>query len=193
MTAAMSDVTFTSIVTERLVLRRFAPDDAEAFSAYRSDAEVARLQSWETPFGLDQARAFIAGLGAAHPDSEGQWFQFAVTLSGGLIGDIGLHAPDGDPASVEIGYTFDPAFAGHGYAGEAVAAIVDYSIDRRGKTEVMAWTDTRNTRSAVLLQRLGFVVDPASRHRNLFKGAWCDEDRYVMTAGAWRQLSRLSS
>ena len=84
-----------------------------------------------------------------------------------------------------IGYTLAPAHAGHGFASEAVAAIVDYVFRQRGKHEVMAWTDTRNTSSVALLKRLGFVCDAASRQRTLFKGAWCDEDRYVMTSGNW--------
>jgi len=191
----MPDVTFSAIVTDRLILRRFTGADAPAFSAYRSVPAVARYQSWETPFPLDQAAAFIAGLADSHPDTEGEWFQIAVALraTGQLIGDVGLHPLDGDPGSAEIGYTFDPAFAGHGYASEAVAALLTYAFTQRGKAEIMAWTDTHNARSVALLTRLGFRHDPASRHRNLFKGAWCDDDRYVMTAETWSQLSRMSS
>ena len=183
----MADQTFTVIETERLVLRRFRKDDAVAFSTYRSAPEVARYQSWETPFPLASAQEFVAGMLACHPDIEGEWFQFAVALrgSGGLIGDVAMHVLDGDPGSVEIGYTLAPAHAGHGFASEAVAAIVDYVFRQRGKHEVMAWTDTRNTSSVALLKRLGFVCDAASRQRTLFKGAWCDEDRYVMTSGNW--------
>jgi aminoglycoside 6'-N-acetyltransferase len=192
---AMADEAFTAIDTERLVLRRFDAGDAAAFSAYRSDPEVARYQSWKAPFSLAQARDFIAEMAALHPDIEGEWFQFAATLrgSGKLIGDVALHVLEGDPGSVEIGYSLSPAHGGQGYAGEAVAALVGYALDQRGKREVMAWTDTRNEASIALLERLGFILDPASRQRTLFKGAWCDEDRYVMTADAWRQLSKISS
>jgi RimJ/RimL family protein N-acetyltransferase len=93
----------------------------------------------------------------------------------------------------EIGYSLSPAHRGQGLASEAVAALVGYALDQRGKDEVMAWTDTRNDASIALLQRLGFLLDPASRQRTLFKGAWCDEDRYVMTAQTWSQFSRISS
>jgi RimJ/RimL family protein N-acetyltransferase len=45
-------------VTEHLVLRPMASDDAPALAAYRSDPVQARYQSWETPLdepvnGLD--------------------------------------------------------------------------------------------------------------------------------------------
>ena len=38
---------FQDIVTDRLILRRLTPADAEAVLQYRSDPEVARYQSWE--------------------------------------------------------------------------------------------------------------------------------------------------
>ena len=41
------DDQFQPIETERLLLRRSKPDDAETISAYRSDPEVHRYQGWE--------------------------------------------------------------------------------------------------------------------------------------------------
>jgi len=38
--------------TDRLVIRRFRPEDAPAFAAYRSDPDVARYQSWTPPLSL---------------------------------------------------------------------------------------------------------------------------------------------
>jgi RimJ/RimL family protein N-acetyltransferase len=44
----MSDVGFTRIESERLILRRFEDSDLELFVAYRNDPEVARYQSWDS-------------------------------------------------------------------------------------------------------------------------------------------------
>jgi RimJ/RimL family protein N-acetyltransferase len=41
------DADFEPLVTERLLLRRSRPEDAEAISAYRSDPEVHRYQGWD--------------------------------------------------------------------------------------------------------------------------------------------------
>ena len=46
----MVDAAFTMLTTERLVLRRFRPEDLDAFVAYRSDPQVARYQGWEAPY-----------------------------------------------------------------------------------------------------------------------------------------------
>ena len=53
------DPAFTSIETERLVLRRFERDDVEAFAAYRGDPDVARYQSWQD-YTHAEAEAFVA-------------------------------------------------------------------------------------------------------------------------------------
>ena len=78
----MADAAFTSLTSERLLLRRFRPDDLDAFVAYRSDPQVARYQSWEVPYQLGQARQFLEELQVIHPDTPGEWFQFAVALRG---------------------------------------------------------------------------------------------------------------
>jgi RimJ/RimL family protein N-acetyltransferase len=55
----MGDAAFTALTTQRLVLRRFRPEDLDAFVAYRSDPETARYQSWEAPYRPRQARQFL--------------------------------------------------------------------------------------------------------------------------------------
>ena len=74
----MPDHDFTMIETARLRLRRFRMEDLEALHAYRDDPEVARYQSWDSPYSLDDARAFIAEVMPDDPDTPGEWFQFAV-------------------------------------------------------------------------------------------------------------------
>src|SRR5215207_2695653 len=114
----MTDVAFAALTTERLVLRRFRPEDLDAFVAYRSDPEVARYQDWEAPYQLSQARQFLHELQAVHPDMPGEWFQFAVTLrhTDRLIGDCAAHVKAEDPRQAEIGFTLAPEHQGYGYA-----------------------------------------------------------------------------
>jgi RimJ/RimL family protein N-acetyltransferase len=118
----MGDAAFTALTTERLVLRRFRPEDLDAFVAYRSDPETAHYQSWEAPYRPSQARQFLHELQAIHPDTPGEWFQFAVALchTDRLIGDCGAHVCAEDARQAEIGFTLAPQHQGYGYATEAV-------------------------------------------------------------------------
>src|SRR5262249_9462127 len=69
--------------------RRFRPADVPEFVAYRSRAEVARFQSWDAPYPREEGERFVRQLMKEHPDTPGEWFQFAVALrpAGRLIGD----------------------------------------------------------------------------------------------------------
>ena len=54
----MADAGFSALTTERLVLRRFRPEDLDAFVACRSDPQIARYQVWEAPYLAAQAHQF---------------------------------------------------------------------------------------------------------------------------------------
>ena len=68
----MGDAAFTALTTQRLVLRRFRPQDLDAFVAYRSDPEIARYQGWEVPYRRGQAQQFLQELEAIDPDTPGE-------------------------------------------------------------------------------------------------------------------------
>jgi RimJ/RimL family protein N-acetyltransferase len=97
----MPDEGFTELAGERVLLRRFQLADVPEFVAYRTCAEVARFQSWDAPYPRDEGERFVRGLMKDHPDTAGEWFQFAVALrtTGQLIGDCAAIPQAGDPAS----------------------------------------------------------------------------------------------
>ena len=157
---ARVDAAFDRLLTERLVIRRFSATDAAAFARYRSLPEVARYQSWETPYPIERAREFIERMEGHHPDEPGEWYQLAVATREDpttLIGDCAFLARAPEPVIADIGYTFDSAYQGRGYATEAAGELVRYLFDDRGKHKVCADCDTRNDGSWRLLERLGFT------------------------------------
>ncbi|WP_405061741.1 GNAT family N-acetyltransferase [Kribbella sp. NBC_01505] len=161
------------VQTERLTLRRFTPDDATAFAAYRSDPEVARYQSWEAPVSEPEALTTVTGYGTGDPDAPG-WFQYAVDLDGMLIGDLGLHL-DENLMQAELGFTLAPAYQGKGYATEAVRGLLDHLFSVKNLHRVSAECDARNTSSTRLLERVGFQREGLRRSHTWIKGEWTDD------------------
>lgn len=159
--------------TERLSLRRFTPEDAEAFAAYRSDPDVARYQSWDAPLPLAEAQKTVEGFADGDPMRPG-WFQYAVDLDGVLIGDIGLNLHE-NLMQAELGFTLAPEYQGQGYATEAVRGLLDQLFVERNLHRVSAECDARNTASARLLERLGFRQEGLRRSNSWFKGEWTDD------------------
>src|SRR5262249_23626541 len=130
----MADSTFERLTSPRLILRRFRTDDIATFVRYRADPAIARFQSWEN-FSVADGQALLAAMSKQHPDTPGEWFQFAIELvaTGAMIGDCALHALAECPGEIEIGFTLAPAYHGKGYATEAVACMLDYAFGRLAK------------------------------------------------------------
>lgn len=138
--------------TERLLLRRFRPADKPGLDAYRRHPEVARFQSWEADYPDAATSRFLAHMATAPFWVPGEWFQVAVELPGeGLIGDVAVQAGDGE---ARLGYSLHPDAWGHGYATEAIGAVIGLLPTVRRLT---ATIDPGNERSRRLLERLGFT------------------------------------
>ena len=145
---------FEAIITQRLILRAFEPRDAAAFAAYRSDPEVARYQSWEAPYSLEQAVQFVQDMSAVQPGTPGEWFQAAAELRGGeLIGDCAFQILREDPRQAEIGVTLARAYQGQGYAREMITALLEHLFMERSLHRVRANIDPRNRIGCDLQQR----------------------------------------
>ena len=183
----MGAAAFTALTTKRLVLRRFRPQDLDAFVAYRSDPETARYQSWEVPYRPSQARQFLQELEAIHPDTPGEWFQFAVALrhTDRLIGDCGAHVEAEDSRQAEIGFTLALQYQGYGYATEAVRRLLHYLLIERGKHRVRATCDDRNTSSVAVLERVCMRREGHLLESTWSKGEWTNGLLYAVLRREW--------
>jgi RimJ/RimL family protein N-acetyltransferase len=168
--------------TPRLSLRRFRPEDAPIFAAYRSDPAVARYQSWDAPVSPEDAAAFVAQFASGEPERPG-WFQYAVELKaeGCLIGDVGVNLHE-NLMQAELGFTLAPQWQGRGYAAEAVRAVLADLFERRGLRRVSAECDARNVPSARLLERVGFRREGLRPQHTWIKGEWTDDLLYGLLA-----------
>ena len=173
------------IATPRLLLRRLAPTDLFDFQAYRTDPEVGRWQGW-TATGDVAARAFLEQNASAKLFVPGEWFQLGIALTeagepGRLIGDIGIGVDERDPATAEIGFSMHRGWQGRGLASEAVGTARTLAFAHGGVRRMRAITDTRNTSSIRLLQRLGFRLDET--HESVFRGEPCREHHFLCDRG----------
>ena len=146
------------LATERLSLRQLEPDDAQVISAYRSEPDVARHQSWSAPYSLAAAEALVQEMLHRRPSDPG-WTQIGIELraTGELIGDVAFERRSGREAAV--GYTLAPAHWGNGYATEAVGAVVAHGLDVLGHDRIVAEVAPENAASIGVLTRLGFASD----------------------------------
>lgn len=75
-----------------------------------------------------------------------------------FIGLVSLdHYHDGK--NFELSYEFLPQYWGHGYASEVVRVMIDYSFTEINLPKLMSETQTANTSSCELLERVGMKLE----------------------------------
>jgi RimJ/RimL family protein N-acetyltransferase len=179
------------IATARLRLRPLEIEDTRDLLAYRGRSDVCRYLPFE-PMDEEVLAARLAGdLGRREITAEGQALTLGAELaaSGRLVGDVTLFFHSAKHAAGEIGYAFHPDVAGHGYATEACAAVLDLAFDRPnalGLHRVVARMDARNGASARLAARLGMREEAHHRSSEMFKGEWSDVVLYALLDHEWR-------
>ena len=183
----MPDEAFTELDGPRVTLRRFRLGDAADFVAYRSAEQVARFQGWDAPYPREAGEQFVRDMMNQHPDTPGEWFQFAVVLraTGQLIGDCAAVPRADDPSQCEIGFTIAPSYQGRGYATEAARLLVGY-LFARGKHRITACCDARNAASAAVLERLAMRREGHLRQSTWAKGEWTDDLLYALLQDEWQ-------
>lgn len=182
----MPDTKFTSLESERLILRRFNETDLAPFLAYLNDPLVARYQSWES-YTEQAAREAIEGQRGLDPGVAGKWFTFALELreTGALVGHVALSVRGETREQAEIGFTLAREYHGRGLGFEAARRVLDYAFTKLELHRVVAITDCENERSVALLERLGMRREGHFIQNVWFKGKWGDEYQYALLREEW--------
>lgn len=175
------------IRTERLLLRPLTAGDIDALLAYRSRPDVCRYVPFE-PMNREVVTERLTSHWAnTQLTAEGQALTLGVQLArtGALIGDVMLFWHSRVHRGGEVGYVLNPDFAGHGYATEAVHALLRIGFDDLGLHRIVARIDERNVSSAKLARRLGMRQEARLVHNEWFKGEWTTELDFAMLADEW--------
>jgi RimJ/RimL family protein N-acetyltransferase len=93
---------------------------------------------------------------------------------------------DAKGVEAELGWVLDPAHTGHGYATEAIRAVIDVCFDALGLRRVHAGCFADNEPSWRLMERLGMRREEFSRKTALHRsGEWLDGMNYGLLAEEW--------
>ena len=112
-----------------------------------------------------------------------------VEHAGQVIGDVALWCADDTRQRGEMGWAFRPDVTGHGFATEAVRALVDVAFGHYGMQRVFAQLDARNSASARLCERIGMSREAHLRRDWWSKGEWSDTLVYGLLREEWADLA----
>jgi RimJ/RimL family protein N-acetyltransferase len=165
--------------TERLVLRPTTARDAGRAFEIQSDWQVTRmLRMAAFPPDPLATEAWFS-------DHEREWLageacRFAVDIEGRMVGLVDIDEIAGGTG--ELGYWFEQAAWGSGYASEAARATIRFAFEEIGLSVLKSGHAEDNPASGRILVKLGFrhldIVERFSRPR----GENIRQCRYVLSA-----------
>jgi RimJ/RimL family protein N-acetyltransferase len=151
-------VALDTLRTDRLLLRRWRPEDRAPFAALNADPEVMRY----FPATLDRAAsdALVDRVEALFEEQGYGLWAVEVVGSGRFVGFTGLHPmPPGVPGAggTEVGWRLARSAWHQGYATEAARAVVDAAFGRLGLVRLYSMTAVSNAPSQAVMRRLGMT------------------------------------
>jgi ribosomal-protein-alanine N-acetyltransferase len=152
---------------ERILLRAPRAEDAAViFARYASDAQVTRFLCWPSHRSVDDTRAFLSV--AMRQWNEGTGFAFLIESRDGarLIGSVGLTM--NEPHCATTGYALASDAWGHGFATEALCALMKNAFEAPFLMRVQALCHTAHAASENVLEKSGFVREGILRRHTVF-------------------------
>jgi ribosomal-protein-alanine N-acetyltransferase len=173
--------------TARLHLREPLESDGPALTAYYARNEQ-RFARWEPPRS-DAAFYVRWARWRAVESTARRGFSFLAfdrAQPGALAGVVNVYGIERNAMyTAMLGYNFDGAYEGRGFAREAVAATIAHTFEAYGLKKILANYNPANERSGGLLRRLGFVVEGYSRDALYLRGTWRDHVLTSLTNPDW--------
>ena len=155
-----------AIETERLLLRRFRPEDIPALFSIYGDREVNTYLPWRPLASCQEAeRLFENEYAAAYREPRG--YRYAVCLK---ADDIPIGYVHVDPEGArDLGYALSRAFWHQGIAVEAARAAAAQA-KQDGLPFIPATHDVNNPRSGSVMRALGM------RYQYTYREQWQPKD-----------------
>ena len=144
------------IETERLILRPWREDDAQALYKYASDPDVGPPAGWPPHTDVENSRQIIRTVFSV-PET------YAVCRKDGSpIGSIGLKLSGSTDMTdrddeCELGYWIGKPFWGQGLIPEAAREVLRYAFEELGMRAVWCGYYEGNEKSRKVQTKLGFV------------------------------------
>lgn len=169
------------IRTPRLLLRACTLEDAPRIAELAGAKEIAATTLLiPHPYTLRDATSWIATHQTAL--ERGEAVNYAITMSGELVGMIGLRIQRAHQRA-ELGYWVGVPYWGRGIATEAARALVMHGFDRLGLRRIYAYHFAGNPASGRVLQKAGMKPEGVQIGHIIKNGVPQDDVMYGIVRG----------
>ena len=148
--------------TQRLILRPFTVDDAQAmYENWASDERVTRYLTWCPHESPAATRQLLELWHAAYEKPD--YYNWAIQYEGTPIGSIGVVDLNERSERAELGYCIGHAYWNKGVMTEAVTSVLDFLFARVGVHRVTISHAVKNPASGNVARKCGLTFEGTKR------------------------------
>lgn len=165
--------------TQRLCLRRFTHDDAQAmFNNWASDPVVTHYLTWLPHEDITVTQKVLSDWIEQY--AYNNFYQWAITLNTHQeepIGTISVVNHNDITQELEIGYCLSQAYWGVGIMSEALIAVREFLCEEVHVTSLVSHHDVANTGSGKVLINGGFQYE-STKEQSDYNNQGCVDSHY---------------
>ncbi|MGG7144072.1 GNAT family N-acetyltransferase [Clostridium nigeriense] len=180
----MKNLGTKTIETERLILRKFKIEDAEAmYKNWVSDEEVTKFLTWPPHSSVEVTKTILKDWVDNYKEDD--FYQWAIILKENgdePIGSISVVDKNEKANMVHIGYCIGRKWWNTGVTSEALKALINYLIKEVGVNRVEARHDPNNPNSGKVMMKCGMKYEGTMRQADTNNQGICDYSMYGILA-----------
>lgn len=181
---------FPVLETERLILRQYTDNDAEALFSFRSNPQAMHFVPRPLHQSTEDALKMIAQITDNIVANTAIGWAVELKESGKVIGSVSFHRIEKEHHRGELGYMIHPDYWGKGLVPEAAAAAVHYGFKGLHFHSIEAIIDPDNVASARVLEKLNFVKEAHFKENFFQNGRFTDTAIYSLLKSAYLKAGK---
>ena len=138
--------------TERMMLRRYRPEDAEPlYRRLGTDPSMYKYSGWNPYATPEMAQETVHRFIESYADEHA--YSWVMDVDDVVVGTIGAYDYEND--RIEVGFSVKRGWQGRGFATEALRKVLEYLTENESIPCVTAWCAAENIGSRRVLEKAG--------------------------------------
>ncbi len=179
-----------TIKTERLILRRFAIDDAQMmYDNWAKDKRVTKYMTWEPHASVEFTAEKLSEWVSSYQNEN--YYHWGIEFNSKLIGSIGVMEVSDRNSNGCIGYCIGYDYWGNGIMTEALSAVLKYMFEEVNMHRLAAYHDVENIGSGKVMEKAGMIFEGVDRESMIrIDGSYADMRCYGILKREWEEKKR---
>lgn len=172
-----------TLITERLILRRFTIDDADAmFRNYFSDPVAVSTSRYSLHENADVTRETIAQYVIEYKNLDCYNWAIVRLENNEPIGRIAVSHLDERVSTADMSYFIGRAWWHMGYASESLSAVIKFLFEEVGVNRIAGRHDVANPNSGGVMEKCGMRFEGILRRAGKNSHGYVDVCQYGIIA-----------